>query len=82
MKRVVLDQGLPLGAAAVLRDRGWDAIHVREIDMKEAADGEILDLAVREFRAVITLDQDFPQILAINGAAGMGGTRLRLLPLR
>jgi len=45
MRRVVLDQGLPATAAAILRDGGWDAVHVREIAMKEATDGEILDYA-------------------------------------
>ena len=45
MRRIVLDQGLPATAAAILRDRGWDAVHVREIAMKEATDGEILDYA-------------------------------------
>jgi predicted nuclease of predicted toxin-antitoxin system len=33
--------------------------------MSEAADGEILDWAARESRAVIALDRDFPQILAL-----------------
>jgi predicted nuclease of predicted toxin-antitoxin system len=46
----------------------WDAVHVREIGMLEAADAEILDYAARESRVVITLDQDFPQILALTAA--------------
>ncbi len=41
MKRIVLDQGLPATAAALLRDAGWDAIHVRELAMQESADAEI-----------------------------------------
>ena len=32
MKRIVLDQGLPATAALILRDDGWDAVHVREIE--------------------------------------------------
>jgi len=65
MKRVFLDQGLPARAAAILRDSGWDAVHVREIAMSEASDAEILDYAARESRVAITLDRDFPQILAL-----------------
>ena len=68
MRRIVLDQGLPATAAAILRDRGWDAVHVREIAMKEATDGEILDYAARESRVAITLDRYFPQILALTAA--------------
>jgi predicted nuclease of predicted toxin-antitoxin system len=59
MKRVVLDQGLPATAAVILRDDAWDAVHVREIEMNEATDSEILDYAAGESRVVITLDRDF-----------------------
>ncbi|MGB7763109.1 MAG: DUF5615 family PIN-like protein [Bryobacteraceae bacterium] len=68
MKRVVLDQGLPATAAIVLRNEGWDAVHVREIAMHVATDIEILNYAARESRVVITLDRDFPQILALTAA--------------
>jgi predicted nuclease of predicted toxin-antitoxin system len=37
--------------------------------MQEAADGEILAYAAAESRVVITLDRDFPQILALTGAS-------------
>jgi len=68
MKRVLLDQGLAATAALILRQDAWDAVHVREIAMHEATDMEILDYAARESRVVITLDRDFPQILALTAA--------------
>jgi predicted nuclease of predicted toxin-antitoxin system len=68
MKRIVLDQGLPATAARILRDNGWDAVHARELDMHEATDTEILEYAARESRVVITLDRDFPQIMALTAA--------------
>jgi predicted nuclease of predicted toxin-antitoxin system len=37
--------------------------------MHEAADNDILDYAARKSRVVITLDRDFPQILALTRAA-------------
>jgi predicted nuclease of predicted toxin-antitoxin system len=40
--RLLLDQGLPRSAAAILRGKGWDVIHVGEIGMAAAADEEIL----------------------------------------
>jgi len=49
----------------MLRSNGWDATHVREIAMSEAADAEILDFAARESRVVIALDRDFPQMVAL-----------------
>lgn len=45
-----------------------EAIHVREIELHKATDIEILDYAARESRVVITLDRDFPQILALTAA--------------
>jgi predicted nuclease of predicted toxin-antitoxin system len=69
MKRIVLDQGLPATAVVILQQDGWDAVHVREIEMHKAADNEILDYAARESRVVITLDRDFPQILALTAAS-------------
>lgn len=47
MRRVVLDHGLAARAAIMLRDQGWDAIHVREMSMQEAADS---DLRIRKAR--------------------------------
>ena len=69
MKRVFLDQGLPFTAASILRAGGWDAVHARELGMQEAADGEILTHAAQEARTIITLDRDFPQILALTAAS-------------
>ncbi len=48
MKRILLDEGLPATAAAILREDGWDAIHAREIGMRTATDMEILDYAASE----------------------------------
>jgi predicted nuclease of predicted toxin-antitoxin system len=37
--------------------------------MHEAEDGPILGYAAQEKRTVVTLDRDFPQILALSGAS-------------
>ena len=68
MKRIVLDQGLPPAAALILRADQWDAVHVRELGMRESADSEILAYAAGESRVIITLDRDFPEILALTAA--------------
>ncbi len=82
MKRIVLDQGLPFATAMLLRDDGWDAIHAREVGMSEAPDLEILDYAARESRVVVTLDRDFPQILALTSATCPSVVLLRQQRLR
>lgn len=82
MKRVLLDQGLPGTAFTILRESGWDALHVREIEMQEASDREILDYAAKELRVVITLDRDFPQILALATAVRPSVVLIRQQRLR
>lgn len=69
MRSLLLDQGLSARAAQALREMGWDALHVREIGMAEAADLAILAYAAAQKRVLVTLDHDFPQILALTGAA-------------
>ena len=50
--KLLLDQGLPLSAAALLRDAGIDTIHVGEIGMSEAEDAEIIQRAINAVYAV------------------------------
>ncbi|HWR53344.1 MAG TPA: DUF5615 family PIN-like protein [Bryobacteraceae bacterium] len=65
MKRILLDQGLAPLAAAILRNEGWDALHVGDIAMDRASDEEILDAARDDSRVCITLDHDFHAHLAL-----------------
>jgi predicted nuclease of predicted toxin-antitoxin system len=76
--RVLLDQGLAPRAAALLRDEGWDALHVSEVELSEADDLEILDVARRHQRTCVTLDHDFHAHLALAGLAGPSVVFLRI----
>lgn len=78
MIRVVLDQGLPRGSAVYLREAGWDAVHVGEINMSRASDAEILDYARREHRVCITLDADFHALLVLRFEAAPSVVRIRI----
>ena len=60
----LLDQGIPRNAAVLLRDRGFDAIHVGDIGMASSSDPEIIRLAEKEDRVIVTMDADFHAILA------------------
>jgi predicted nuclease of predicted toxin-antitoxin system len=59
--------GLPRRAVADLHARFPDTVHVAERGLGSASDREVLEVATREGRVVITLDGDFSQILALEG---------------
>lgn len=80
--KLLLDQGLPLSAAALLRDVGVDTIHVGEIGMSEAEDAEIIQRARVEERVVATLDADFHALLALDEAIFPSVIRVRIERLR
>ena len=82
MKSILLDQGLPSAAAELLRKRGWDAVHVREIAMRDATDREILARAAADGRICVTLDKDFHEALAGSHAAYPSVILLRWQNLR
>lgn len=77
MKRILLDQGLPRSAAALLRQAGWDVIHVSEIGMSRADDADILQRARAESRVCVTLDADFHSLLATSGERSPSTIRIR-----
>lgn len=80
--KLLLDQGLPLSAAASLREAGIDTIHVGEIGMSEAEDAEIIQRARDERRVVATLDADFHTLLALDEAIFPSVIRIRIERLR
>jgi predicted nuclease of predicted toxin-antitoxin system len=63
--RVLLDQGLSPLAAAILREKGFDAVHVSEIGLEQADDLLILERARNDERVCVTLDHDFHAHLAV-----------------
>jgi len=76
--RLLLDQGLPRGAVAALSRRGFDAVHVGEIGMAKATDAEIIELARRDGRVVVTLDADFHALLVLANASTPSVVRVRI----
>jgi predicted nuclease of predicted toxin-antitoxin system len=80
--RLLLDQGLPRSAVAVLQKVGWDVVHTFEVGLSRAADVELLEVARRESRTVVTLDADFHALLAVANANSPSVIRIRLEGLR
>ena len=80
--KLLLDQGLPRSAAALLRGEGIDTIHVGDIGMATALDADILALGRQEQRVIVTLDADFHALLAFSGALVPSVIRIRIEGLR
>ncbi len=92
MKKILLDQGLSPVTAELLRNEGWDSVHVQEIGLADATDPAILERARVEGRVCVTLDHDFHAHLALTSAnapsvvevavtVSSRSIRLRRLPL-
>ncbi|WP_025321934.1 DUF5615 family PIN-like protein [Deferrisoma camini] len=77
MRRIPLDQGLPRSTGRILRDLGWDAVHVGDVGLARATDSELLLVAALERRVVVTLDADFHALLAIREQATPSVIRIR-----
>jgi predicted nuclease of predicted toxin-antitoxin system len=70
--RFLIDMPLSPALAAWLRQEGHDALHATEAGLHRAPDELILDRAGTEGRVVITADLDYPRLLALTGAQGLG----------
>lgn len=80
--KLLLDQGTPRSAAALLRESAVDALHTGEMGLSKAEDEEILARACEENRIVVTLDADFHAHLALSQAKKPSVIRFRIEGLR
>jgi predicted nuclease of predicted toxin-antitoxin system len=66
--RFLVDAQLPRRFCAWLAEAGYDAVHTLELpNGNRTSDGEILDVAERDERIVVTKDDDFVQSFLIAG---------------
>lgn len=56
--KFLVDEDLSEKIASILRAKGVDAVHVRELGLSGAEDREVLDEAVRQKRCVITRNRN------------------------
>lgn len=82
MTRLLLDQGLARGAAAILRERGFDVRHVGEIGLSAAPDEAIILEAISDTSVIVTLDADFHSLIAVSGKLAPSVIRIRQEGLR
>jgi len=62
--RFLADVGVSRSTAQDLRQQGHDVIHLREVKLHRLPDEEILKLALKEARVILTFDLDFGDLLA------------------
>jgi predicted nuclease of predicted toxin-antitoxin system len=73
-----IDENLPLEAAELLRNAGFDAVTIYEQQMSGATDPIVAVVCRAEARAIITLDTDFADIRAYSPQDYPGIIVLRL----
>ena len=59
--KFIVDAQLPPALAKALRERGLDAVAVREIGLREADDLGIWNYAIENNAAIISKDEDFAE---------------------
>lgn len=70
--KFLLDMPVSTALLDVLDTYGHEGVHAYQIGKAQATDSELLEIARRENRVVITADLDFPRLLALSSAAGPG----------
>ena len=78
MKTLLLDQGLPRSAVFFLKEAGFEAVHVGEVEMAAATDFAILNFAASHDYVVVTLDSDFHALLATQKSLSPSVIRIRI----
>jgi predicted nuclease of predicted toxin-antitoxin system len=74
--RFMADESCDFAVVRVLRAAGHDVAAVTEISPR-AEDGEVIDLAVREERILLTEDKDFGQLVYASRRTSSGVILLR-----
>ena len=66
--KFLADMGIALRTVAWLRQDGYDIVHLRDEGLQCLDDTDILIKARQERRIVLTVDLDFPRLLAVSRA--------------
>lgn len=75
--KLLIDANLSPVVAALLRDSGFDASHVRDHGLTHALDPDIAQFAVDHGFTVVSSDSDFAMLLALSGSSAPSLVLLR-----
>ncbi len=75
--KILIEVGVGKAVENWLKNAGYDVLALRDIDPK-MPDDEILDIAAREKRLLITMDKDFGELVYYSGKPHAGVLLLRL----
>jgi predicted nuclease of predicted toxin-antitoxin system len=70
--KFLLDMPVSFLLLDVLQAHGHEGVHAHQIGKDRASDDELLEIARRENRVIITADLDFPRLMALSLAEGPG----------
>jgi len=70
--RFLLDMPVSFLLLDVLQAHGHEGVHAHDIGKDRAPDDELLEIARREGRVIVTADLDFPRLMALSLAEGPG----------
>jgi predicted nuclease of predicted toxin-antitoxin system len=70
--KILLDMPVSPLLLDVLHVYGHEGVHAYQIGQDRASDSELLEIARRENRIIITADLDFPRLLVLSSAKGPG----------
>ena len=76
--KLLLDQGLPLSSASLLRADGIPATYVGELGMSAAPDDSIIEYARSNGYCIVTLDADLHSWIATSLTTSPSVIRLRV----
>lgn len=65
--KFIADMGISVKSVEFLKQRGHDAFHLHEQGLDAFSDAEILNIARRDGRVVLTHDLDFGELIAASG---------------
>jgi predicted nuclease of predicted toxin-antitoxin system len=62
--RFLIDENVSWRVAELLTKAGHDAVHIRDLDATGAPDTDVMALALRDNRVIVSADTDFGALLA------------------
>lgn len=75
--RLLVDANLSPSVAGQLRGAGHDAVHVIDVGLATATDPEIVEHAEADDLVILTVDTDFPMLIALRRATSPSIVLLR-----